>query len=670
MGIDVFMFCPTCCAFLPLSWRDPGLTDCDVEGEQDWGDGAFSVSAEDVVTHFLTHTDFFPPAPTSPYEEGLRRLVQQFTIDHAHEEGKVFFTSSYGIYMWEPGEDYQQADWWRYEAVVVSDPELPNEMPATAWTFLPSHIVKHLGYASFDEALNYFLHERSMAAPREARELPYFRQFYEAVVRWRAEPVAGGLRPAVAPPLVSLVDHCVEAVRTCRPEQLSALNAAAQLPDHLARRIWHALAQTSDAEIERLPDQDFDSIALARYLNLAHMFARSLAQLEVTPTVLDLLCNDEVLNTLIIRMVARPDCALDQALEVSLAGNDWEQDSTESTWAPSLCALRSLTMVLVRCLRPQMTRWRLVGCGALTDDFLLPLAAIDAGPFWEDLIDPDGEDPRAGGLRRARLNPEDQALVKALVKEAADVIDLNGPYALEELDVSDCHRLTDAATHHLHRLFPRLAHLHLNDLTFLPFHSVPSTAALRLECLVELNMAAAYYEHPQKRDEAYFARLAAICPRLEALNVAFWDLTDAELAQIAAHFPRLRRLNVIRSPRLTTQVGLAALAALSLDEVNVGGCTGLTALTGLEAVRCVKAVGATGLGKAPLFAPAATEVAVAELDLTGVRDLNEAGFLEVLARATALQRINVNQCFCVAKETLVQADKDHPHLYIASGGSY
>jgi hypothetical protein len=260
-------------------------------------------------------------------------------------------------------------------------------------------------------------------------------------------------------------------------------------------------------------------------------------------------------------------------------------------------------------------------------------------------------------------------MVKTLVKEAADVINLNGPYALEELDVSDCHRLTDATTHHLHRLFPRLARLHLNDLTFLPFHSVPSTAALRLECLVELNMAAAYYEHPQKRDEAYFARLAAICPRLEALNVAFWDLTDAELAQVATHIPRLRRLNVIRSPRLTTQSGLAALAALGLDDVNVGGCTGLTALTGLEAVRRIKAVGATGLGKAPLFAPA-KEVTVVELDLTGVRNLNDAGFLEVLARAPALRRINVNQCFCVTKETLVQAAKDHPHLHIVSGGSY
>jgi hypothetical protein len=505
-----------------------------------------------------------------------------------------------------------------------------------------------------------------VAAPREARKLSYFLQFYEAVVRWSAEPVAGGRQPAVAPPLVSLADHCVEAVRTGSPDRLYALNATAHLSDHLARRVWHALAQTSNAELERLPDNDFDSDALARYWNLTNMFARSLAQLEVSPTVLDVL--GEELNGIIIRMVARPDCALDQALEVSLAGNEWEQgDLTESTW-PSPCALRSLTMVLVRCLRPQMTRWCLIGCGALTDDFLLPLAAIDAGPFWEELIEPDSEDRRTASRRRkTRLDPEDQALVKALVKERAGVINLNGPYALEELDVSDCHRLTDAVTHHRHRLFPRLARLHLNDLTFLPFHSVPSTAALRLECLVELNMAAAYYERPQKRDEAYFARLAAFCPRLEALNVAFWDITDAELAQIASHFPRLRRLNVIRSPGLTTQVGLAALAALGLDEVNVGGCTGLTALTGLEA-------GATGLGKEPLFAPvaekAAKEVAVVELDLTWVGDLNDAGFLEVLARATALRRINVNQCCHLTKETLIQAAKDIPHLHIISGGSY
>ena len=86
-------------------------------------------------------------------------------------------------------------------------------------------------------------------------------------------------------------------------------------------------------------------------------------------------------------------------------------------------------------------------------------------------------------------------------------------------------------------------------------------------------------------------------------------------------------------------------------------------------MRCIKAVGATGLGKAPLFAPA-KEVTVAELDLTGVRDLNDPGFLEVLARAPALQRINVNQCFRVTKATLVQAAKDHPHLHIVSGGSY
>jgi hypothetical protein len=84
MGISVFMFCPECRVFMPLGHRDPML-ECDVDGEEEWGEGGFSASGRAVLDVFLGQADFF--SPSNAYEVALRRLVQQFVADHAdHDE--------------------------------------------------------------------------------------------------------------------------------------------------------------------------------------------------------------------------------------------------------------------------------------------------------------------------------------------------------------------------------------------------------------------------------------------------------------------------------------------------------------------------------------------------------------------------------------------------------
>jgi hypothetical protein len=216
---------------------------------------------------------------------------------------------------------------------------------------------------------------------------------------------------------------------------------------------------------------------------------------------------------------------------------------------------------------------------------------------------------------------------------------------------------------------------------------MPSAAPPRLEHLVELNMAASYYEHEQKRDAAYFVRLAAVCPLLESLNVAFWNITDAELDQITHGFPHLRRLNLIGSGAGLTNAGLEALGRRliaqdrHMDQVNVGSCVGITALGGLERVRCIKAVGAR-LGSQALF-PASDGggggeekeelpiLDVEELDLAAVTDLSDECFLQAMSvTKRSLKRININGCYRLHHATIVQAVKDFPHVHITTGGTY
>jgi hypothetical protein len=87
MGISVFMFCPECRVFMPLGHRDPML-ECDVNGEENWGEGGFWATSQDVLQVFLGQEDFF--SPSNAYEVALRRLVQQFVANHAdHDEDRT-----------------------------------------------------------------------------------------------------------------------------------------------------------------------------------------------------------------------------------------------------------------------------------------------------------------------------------------------------------------------------------------------------------------------------------------------------------------------------------------------------------------------------------------------------------------------------------------------------
>lgn len=139
-------------------------------------------------------------------------------------------------------------------------------------------------------------------------------------------------------------------------------------------QVWRILRIRTDAEQREDDQEDNPVYCYVLYLALAEMFGRSLTSVDINAALRsDLDSYDHSINELLIRMASTPGSALDE-LKVVLADVDWEDNKPVGL---SECALRTLTMVLVRSLHPQMKRWNLVGCGGLGDEFLLPLDDID-----------------------------------------------------------------------------------------------------------------------------------------------------------------------------------------------------------------------------------------------------------------------------------------------------